>query len=461
MTRREALGGDTGRRGGEDIAISRALAVLFLAILGSLACPAAALAVVWTATITSSSSAPSGPPRFTVGDADQGGKGSSSEDVSWQYVRLNMAATEADLSIEPVSQFVISASPPAVNSVTIWRVTNHGPDVATDILVSDRITPESTVPAPVGGECSASCVLPSLKKDESVEFVIRTSGPDATVHHEVRIVHAMPDPLPGNNAASVDAPAFIGGGGGGGGIIWLVPDLGVTLAAAKTSLAANETVEVRVTVSNKQFGAATGLRALITLPAGVTLLGSPAVERGSGCTGTSTLDCNLDYLPANASTLVRFSINVGAAGAKTIGARASATAGDLNEEDNNGSLALQVLAPQAPPPAGPAGPKGVTKTGTNGPDALAGTPGPDILNGRGGNDRLTGAAGNDRLLGGLGNDLLLGGPGRDLLEGGPGNDTITANDKMRDTIRCGLGRDTVVVDRVDTVARDCETVRRR
>lgn len=65
------------------------------------------------------------------------------------------------------------------------------------------------------------------------------------------------------------------------------------------------------------------------------------------------------------------------------------------------------------------------------------------------------------MFGGSGNDRLLGGAGLDLLDGGPSNDTITANDKARDTIRCGPGRDTVVADRVDTVARDCEAVRRR
>ena len=243
------------------------------------------------------------------------------------------------------------------------------------------------------------------------------------------------------------------GGGGGGGSV--PADVGVTVSAGKTSLAPGETVEIRVAIANKEIAAATGLRALITLPPDATLLGPPAFERGSGCLGTSTLDCHLDYLPENSSTLLRFSIAVGAVGVKAIGARVSANGGDRNEQDNSGSVTLQVAA--APPtpvatPARQAGSKGVTKNGTNGPNVLVGTPRADLLNGRGGNDRLLGRAGNDRLFGGA---------GRDVLDGGAGHDRITATDRARDTIRCGGGRDVVVADRIDAVARDCERVRRR
>jgi Ca2+-binding RTX toxin-like protein len=83
-----------------------------------------------------------------------------------------------------------------------------------------------------------------------------------------------------------------------------------------------------------------------------------------------------------------------------------------------------------------------------------------VLRGLGGNDRLSGKGGNDKLFGGLGSDVLTGGLGADLLDGGAGNDTINARDTKRDTIRCGPGKDTVIADRKDTVARDCEKVKR-
>src|SRR4051794_18850070 len=102
------------------------------------------------------------------------------------------------------------------------------------------------------------------------------------------------------------------------------------------------------------------------------------------------------------------------------------------------------------------------------------------LIGNGGNDKLTagdyadtvdGGAGSDVLVGGLGNDTITGGPGQDTINGDAtastcglysckvpfGNDTINARDGEVDTIDCGVGQDTAVVDAVDIVS-SCETV---
>jgi hypothetical protein len=63
---------------------------------------------------------------------------------------------------------------------------------------------------------------------------------------------------------------------------------------------------------------------------------------------------------------------------------------------------------------------------------------------------LRGTAGADRLFGRGGNDTLLGLAGADYLTGGAG----------RDRFVCGPGRDTVVAQVGESVARDCEVVRR-
>jgi len=94
-------------------------------------------------------------------------------------------------------------------------------------------------------------------------------------------------------------------------------------------------------------------------------------------------------------------------------------------------------------------------TGTAKADVLRGSKGPDLIRGLAGPDRLFGYRGNDLLQGGSGNDLLVGGPGRDRLTGGPGNDRILARDGVRDSISCGTGNDTVVLDDEDALARDC------
>jgi hypothetical protein len=57
--------------------------------------------------------------------------------------------------------------------------------------------------------------------------------------------------------------------------------------------------------------------------------------------------------------------------------------------------------------------------------------------------------------------------GAATLTGGPGNDDVdardaSAGDRARaDTIRCASGRDEVLADAADRVARDCERVKRR
>ena len=98
--------------------------------------------------------------------------------------------------------------------------------------------------------------------------------------------------------------------------------------------------------------------------------------------------------------------------------------------------------------------------GRGGADRLLGLAGADCLSGGTGRDRLEGGRGDDTLEGGLGADLLIGGTGRDLLAGGAGADVIRARDGVRDTVRCGPGRDTAVVDRRDVVT-GCEVVARR
>jgi hypothetical protein len=193
----------------------------------------------------------------------------------------------------------------------------------------------------------------------------------------------------------------------------------------------------------------------------MTLLGSPAYERGSGCTGTRKIDCFLDYLPGNGvSTSVRFSVRVAGVGAQSIVATASADR-DSDPTNNATSLTLQVVEPpRVPASKPPSSPQPTTKSGDARANVLTGTAAANVLRGLGGNDRLFGRGGNDTLFGGKGNDFLDGGPGLDRLVGGLGNDTIMARDGQRDTIDCGPGRDVVTADRLDVV-RGCEKVSRR
>ncbi len=101
------------------------------------------------------------------------------------------------------------------------------------------------------------------------------------------------------------------------------------------------------------------------------------------------------------------------------------------------------------------------------PNAISGGGGDDRLLGGAGSDTLDGGDGNDVLVGGAWDDRLIGGPGVDSFDGDgdtlyPGNDRIEARDGVAESINCGIGADTAIIDANDTVPSDggsiCEVV---
>ena len=78
-----------------------------------------------------------------------------------------------------------------------------------------------------------------------------------------------------------------------------------------------------------------------------------------------------------------------------------------------------------------------------------------------GGGRIDGSRFRDWICGRRGSDLIYPAPGSDVVQAGDGNDVIFTRDKYVDRISCGRGRDVVVADRFDRIARDCERVIRR
>jgi hypothetical protein len=264
-----------------------------------------------------------------------------------------------------------------------------------------------------------------------------------------------------------------GGSGGGGGGGTLPPNMRVQwTSVSNASPPAGSEVDFVITVDNHGGGTGSNAHLLLTLPSTMKLVGPPYYERGSGCVGTTSIDCNLNYVANGSSTVVKFGVTVSGSGTQTITATATADR-ESDASDNSATVTLQVAGASGPPPPSPTPVppprKGKTINGTAGANRLTGTAYADVLNGRGGNDVLSGLGGNDtlnggpgkdRLLGGAGNDHLNPGTGADTLFGGPGNDVVRARDKTVDSIDCGTGRDTVYADRHDKVARNCEIVHR-
>ncbi len=113
--------------------------------------------------------------------------------------------------------------------------------------------------------------------------------------------------------------------------------------------------------------------------------------------------------------------------------------------------------------------------GWDGDDTLHGGAGEDSLFGHNGDDRTFGEDGQDTIEGGDGNDTVDGGAGIDTLHGdkvqicipsdcASGRDTIAARDGSDDTVACGPGEDSAVLDAGDQIpgsGRDvCEHVDR-
>lgn len=107
-------------------------------------------------------------------------------------------------------------------------------------------------------------------------------------------------------------------------------------------------------------------------------------------------------------------------------------------------------------------------------DTVYGLGGDDLIDGANGNDVLDGGAGNDTIYGGGNDDTITGGPGVDSLSGEgsasglyvsiAGNDRIDARDGNPESLNCGPGADTAIVDAADVVPQDpgslCEVVDR-
>lgn len=372
---------------------------------------------------------------YTEGRSVSVVNGSFTDSFSQWGVHVYHFTSEAPPPQQPTISSFAPASGPVGTSVTVT-----GTHLAGTTAVRFGGTPAGfTISSPT--ELSTTVPVGA----SSGAITVTTPGGTATSSAPFTVTAAQP-PQP---------PPPPGGGGSGGQAA--PPDLRLALDAQPRSSAVGGSSEVAVTAVDAG-GGSSRVTLTITLSPGLALLGPPAYERGSGCAGSSTIVCDLDFLLPNAPTRVRFSVQATSPGEQRITAAITSRETDANAADNGAAVTIAVAAP--PPVLLPRTPAGERRA-TQGPDRLVGTARADRLFGLGGADTLLGLRGNDRLDGGRGNDTLTGGPGRDTLLGRAGNDVLKSRDSQRDRVACGAGRDYVLADRSDTIARDCERVRRR
>jgi hypothetical protein len=161
-----------------------------------------------------------------------------------------------------------------------------------------------------------------------------------------------------SGSASADSPATAtigpapggsggGGGGGGGGSA----DVVISFGAAPATPSIGDTLTYTLTAAIKS-GSASDVRATIDLPTQVSLV-SASSTRGPGCTGTTTLSCDLDFLSGNLVAQLTVMTQVTASGTLTATASLTSTPADTNTADNSASVTTIVAAPPPPPPPAP------------------------------------------------------------------------------------------------------------
>jgi hypothetical protein len=89
-----------------------------------------------------------------------------------------------------------------------------------------------------------------------------------------------------------------------------LPQLRTSISGSTTAAFPGDEVDFTVRLADPTRNAFTHVVLTIELPPGMQLLGNPIYERGSGCTGSSTISCNLDFLQGYTSTLVHLAVRI-------------------------------------------------------------------------------------------------------------------------------------------------------
>ena len=151
-------------------------------------------------------------------------------------------------------------------------------------------------------------------------------------------------------AASPPAPPPPSSGGAGGS----APDLLTQASAAPTAPALGTTVTYVISVKNLG-GPASRAFVAVQLPAQVAYVASHA-DRGPGCSGTTTLTCDLDFLAGELVATVRIQAVVREPGTLALRATSSAQPADVQPANDTATVVTLVAAPEPPRPVPNAAP---------------------------------------------------------------------------------------------------------
>ena len=248
-----------------------------------------------------------------------------------------------------------TVAPGAVSTpLTVELQTNAGTAYTAGLPVTVTLassSPTAELSTSPGGPWSATLATPISSGGSTASFYFRdavtgSATITATAAGKTAATQAVsvgsPPPPPQTS------PPALGGGGA-------APDLAVQAGVTPAAPAVGDTITYVLNVRNLG-GPASRAFLTVQLPSQVAYVGS-ATDRGPGCTGVTTLACDLDFLSADLVATVRISATVREAGTLTMTAVASARPDDVQPSNDTARVFSVVALPRAvgtPPLARPA-----------------------------------------------------------------------------------------------------------
>ena len=214
---------------------------------------------------------------------------------------------------------------------------------AADIVRSWWRCPAGNCTSPVAVAGDVSAYTPVSADVGATIFVTETAtnGLGTASRSSAPSGPVAPAPLPPAPSGAVaptpappaPTPASVGGGGGA--------DLALTLAATGRSA---DSIAYALTVAAANGGSGSNLVLTIQLPSGVTAV-SESADRGSGCSGVTTLTCQLDWISGSLVAHVNVIARVATTDAFTTSASVTQTEPDPNPSNNSATLTTPASAP--------------------------------------------------------------------------------------------------------------------
>ena len=266
---------------------------------------------------------------------------------SAQATTTILAAMSADLSITKTTPTTTAA--PGSNVVYTISVTNHGPDAATNVVMTDTlpaslwfqsITPAATfictTPA-VGTSGTITCTGGPLANGATATFTLTTkiaTNATGSISNTASVSSDASDSNGSNSAASTP------------GLVVASADLSIAKTTAATQAATGSTITYTITVTNNGPDPATSVVVTDNLPAGLQYVS--AVPSQGSCTGTDPFTCNLGTLNNGTSATITLQAVVTAtSGTISNSASVSSATSDGNSGNNSSTSPSTPVVPGA------------------------------------------------------------------------------------------------------------------